>query len=199
MEVVSVLRAFRTMEGCEVVVLMCDASIGVAEQDAKILGMAVDRGRAIVVALNKADQLDAAAKKKAEQAAREKLSFAPWAPIVFTSALTGRGTNTLLQTVRLVRDNFRRRVPTGELNRFFETVLATHPPPTQGGKAPRLYFITQAETAPPLFVIMASAPEAVHFSYQRYVANQIRKTFDFEGTPVRVAYRERRRRERKGA
>lgn len=195
-EVVSVLRAFRAMEGCEVVVLMCDASIGVAEQDAKILGMAVDRGRGIVVALNKADQLDAAGKKKAEQAAKEKLSFAPWAPVVFTSALTGRGTNTLLKTVQTVRDNFRRRVPTGELNRFFEGVLQTHPPPTQGGKAPRLYFITQAESAPPLFVIMASAPEAVHFSYQRYVSNQIRKHFEFDGVPVRVAYRARRRKSR---
>ena len=198
-EVVSVLRAFRTMEGCEIVVLMCDASIGVAEQDAKILGMAVDRNRGIVVALNKSDQLDAAGKKKAEEAAREKLAFAPWAPIVFTSALTGRGTNTLLKTVQRVRENFRRRVPTGELNRFFESVLETHPPPTQGGKAPRLYFITQAESSPPLFVIMASAPEAVHFSYQRYVTNQIRQRFDFEGSPVRVAYRPRRREDRKGA
>lgn len=197
-EVVSVLRAFRTMEGCEIVVLLCDAAIGVAEQDAKILGMAVDRGRGIVVALNKADQLDTAGRKRAEEAAREKLSFAPWAPIVFTSALTGRGTNTLLKTVQQVRDNFRRRVGTGELNRFFEAVLDTHPPPTQGGKAPRLYFITQAEVSPPLFVIMASAPEAVHFSYQRYVTNQIRKHFDFEGAPVRVAYRPRRRGERKG-
>jgi GTP-binding protein len=195
-EVVSVLRAFRAMEGCDVVVLMCDASVGVAEQDAKILGMALDRGRGIVVALNKSDQLDAEAKRKAEQAAKEKLSFAPWAPVVFTSALTGRGTNALLRTIQRVQRNFRRRVPTGELNRFFEAVLETHPPPTQGGKAPRLYFITQAETAPPLFVIMASAPEAVHFSYQRYVMNQIREHFDFEGCPVRVAYRQRRRRDR---
>lgn len=194
-EVVSVLRAFRAMEACEVVVLMCDAALGVAEQDAKILGMAVDRGRAIVVALNKADQLDAAGKKKAEVLAREKLAFAPWAPVVFTSALTGRGTKTLLQTVQKARAAFKRRVGTGELNRFFESVLATHPPPTQGGKTPRLYFITQAETSPPLFIVMANQPEGVHFSYQRYVTNQIRKHFDFEGTPVKVAYRPRRRRD----
>ncbi len=195
-EVVSVLRAFRAMEGCDVVVLLCDATVGVAEQDAKILGMALDRGRGIVVALNKSDQLDVEAKRKAEQAAKEKLSFAPWAPVVFTSALTGRGTHALLKTIQRVQRNFHRRVPTGELNRFFEEALETHPPPTQGGKAPRLYFITQAETAPPLFVIMASAPEAVHFSYQRYVINQIREHFDFEGCPVRVAYRQRRRRDR---
>lgn len=195
-EVVSVLRAMRSMEEAEIVVLMCDAAIGVAEQDAKILGLAAERGRGVVVALNKMDQLSRAALAQAEQNARDKLTFAPWAPFVFTSALTGRGTQTMLRKVVKVHENFRRRVPTAELNRFFEDVLETHPPPTQGGKAPRLYYITQAESAPPLFVVMSNAPEAVHFSYQRYVKNQLRKHFDFEGVPVRVTYRKRRRRER---
>ena len=197
-EVVSVLRAMRSMEDAEVVVLMSDAALGVAEQDAKILGLAAERGRGVVVALNKMDQLDRAQLAEAELKARDKLTFATWAPYVFTSALTGRGTQTLLRKVVQVRENFRRRVPTGELNRFFETVIETHPPPTQGGKAPRLYYITQAESCPPLFVIMASQPEAVHFSYQRYVKNQLRKHFDFEGVPIRIAYRDRRRKE-KGA
>ncbi|HEY8077219.1 MAG TPA: hypothetical protein VIF62_23995, partial [Labilithrix sp.] len=84
------------------------------------------------------------------------------------------------------------------LNRFFEQTLDTRPPPTSGGRAPRLYFITQAETAPPVFVIMASSPEAVHFSYQRFVVNQLRKHFGFEGVPIRVLYKERRRGKRKG-
>lgn len=194
-EVVSVLRAMRAIEDAEIAVLMCDAAIGVAEQDAKILGLAAERGRAVVVVLNKMDQLDREGLSAAERNARDKLTFAPWAPYLFTSALTGRGTQTMLRKVIQVRENFRRRVPTAELNRFFETVLATHPPPTQGGKAPRLYYITQAESSPPLFVIMANAPEAVHFSYQRYVTNQLRKHFDFEGVPVRVAYRKRRRKE----
>ena len=187
----------RSMEEAEVVVLMCDAAIGVAEQDAKILGLAEERGRGVVVALNKMDQLSRAELAQAEQNARDKLTFAPWAPFVFTSALTGRGTKTMLRKVIKVNENFRRRVPTAELNRFFEEVLQTHPPPTQAGKAPRLYYITQAESAPPLFVVMSNAPEAVHFSYQRYVKNQLRRHFDFEGVPVRVAYRKRRRRERK--
>ncbi len=197
-EVVSVLRAMRAMEEAEIVVLMCDAAIGVAEQDAKILGLADERGRGIVVVLNKMDQLSRDELKEAEKTAREKLAFASWAPYVSTSALTGRGTDSLLKKILKVRENFYRRVPTGELNRFFETVLQTHPPPTQGGKAPRLFYVTQAETAPPLFAVMANAPEAVHFSYQRYVKNQLRKHFDFEGVPVRVAYRARRRREAKG-
>ena len=195
-EVVSVLRALRVMEQADVVVLMCDAAIGVAEQDAKILGMAADRGCAIVVALNKVDQLSKQQLKEAQRNAKDKLTFAPWAPFVFTSAVQGTGTDLLLKTVVRVSDNLRRRVPTAELNRFFESVLQTHPPPTQGAKAPRLNYITQAETSPPLFVIMANAPEAVHFSYQRYVKNQLRKHFDFEGVPLRVAYREKRRRER---
>jgi GTPase len=196
-EAVSVLHAIRAMERGEVALLMCDAADGITEQDAKILGLAVDRGRGIVIALNKADLLDKKQLHKIEEDARDKLSFAPWAPIVHVSAKTGRGMTTLFDTVRRVADAYRRRVPTGELNRFFEAALETHPPPTSGGRAPRLFFITQAETAPPLFVIMASAPEKIHFSYRRYVANQIRTTFGLEGVPVRVKYKERRRREKR--
>ncbi len=198
-EAVSVIHAIRAMEHCDVVLLMCDANEGVAEQDAKILGLAVDRGRAVVIALNKTDLLDKNQLKQAEVDARDKLAFAPWAPLVHVSATTGRGMNVLFQTVAKVADSFRGRVGTGELNRFFEAVLATHPPPTMGGRAPRLYFITQAETAPPLFVVIASAPEKLHFSYRRYVANQLRDTFGFEGVPVRVKYKERRRRELENA
>jgi GTP-binding protein len=193
-EVISVLRAMRSIDACEVAVLMCDATVGVAEQDAKILGLAADRARAVIVVLNKIDEVDASKYKKLEEDARDKLSFAPWAPIVRTSALKGRGVGTLIRKLGEVHGNFRKRVPTGELNRFFEKVLATHPPPTMGARAPRLYYITQAETSPPLFVIMSNAPESVHFSYQRYVTNQIRKHFGFDGVPVRVTYREKRKR-----
>jgi GTP-binding protein len=98
-----------------------------------------------------------------------------------------------------VSDAYHTRVSTGELNRFFETVLETRPPPTMGGRAPRLYYITQAETSPPLFVVIASSPDSVHFSYQRFVANQLRKHFGFEGVPVRVVYREKRRGKRPNA
>ena len=193
-EAVSVLQAIRAMERAEVVVLLSDAFEGVAEQDAKILGLAVDRARAVVVGLNKADLLDKKAFGKAEENARDKLSFVPWAPMVPISAKTGRGVGNLLSTITRVAKAFRTRVGTGELNRFFEQVLEHRPPPTSGGRAPRLYYITQAETSPPLFVVMASAPEQIHFSYQRYVQNQLRKSFGFEGVPVRVKYKPRRRR-----
>jgi GTP-binding protein len=195
-EAVSVLHAIRAMERCDVAVLMCDAAEGVAEQDAKILGLAVDRGRAVVIALNKIDLVDKAKQKRLDDEARDKLSFVPWAPIAHVSAATGRGMNALFETIGRVTDAFRRRVPTAELNRFFEQVLETHPPPTSGGRAPRLYYITQAESSPPLFVIIASDPEKIHFSYRRYVMNQLRSAFGFEGVPVRVKYKEKRRKER---
>jgi GTP-binding protein len=197
-EAVSVLHAIRAMDRGEVVLLMCDAAEGVAEQDAKILGLAVDRGRAAIVVLNKIDLVDKKQLAKIEADARDKLSFAPWAPIVGVSAATGRGMGGLFETVARVAEAYRKRVGTGELNRFFETVLETHPPPTSGGKAPRVFFITQAESSPPLFVVIASDPEKLHFSYRRYVANQLRKSFGFEGVPVRVKYKERRRTEKKG-
>jgi GTP-binding protein len=194
-EAASVLHAIRAMERAEVVVLLCDAAEGVAEQDAKILGLAADRGRGLVIALNKMDLMDRKRMAKAEEDARDKLSFAPWAALAPVSAKTGRGVGRLMEQVAHVAEVYRKRVPTAALNRFFEQVLETHPPPTHGGRAPRLFFITQAETAPPLFVVIASDPAKIHFSYRRYVANQLRKAFGLEGVPVRVKYKERRRRD----
>jgi GTPase len=196
-EVISVLKAIRAIERCDVVVLLCDAAAGIAEQDAKILGLALDKGRGIIIAPNKTDLVEASARKKIEEKARDVLSFAAWAPVVPISAKTGHGTRELLETVDRVWESFHRRVPTGELNRFFEKVLATHPPPTMGNRAPRLFFVTQAETAPPLFVAMTNEPEHIHFSYQRFISNQIRKAFDFAGVPIRVTYKKRRQREKR--
>jgi GTP-binding protein len=192
-ESMSVLQAIRSMERAEVTILMCDAKEGVAEQDAKILGMAEERGRGMIIALNKSDLLSKADLEKAEADARDKLTFAPYAPVVRISAKTGRGVPELLKTIDRVRDSFTQRVTTGELNRFFAEVIDTRSPPTSGGRAPRMYFITQAETAPPTFVVIASHPDSVHFSYRRFVANQLRKRFGFEGVPIRVFYREKRR------
>ena len=195
----SVMQAIRAMDRSEVVLLMTDAKEGVAEQDAKILGLAVDRGRGVVVGLNKIDLLDKQEIAKAEEDARDKLSFVPWATFVRVSAKSGRGVDTLLEAIDRVSDSFKRRIGTGELNRFFEKVLATHPPPTHGGRAPRLFFITQAESKPPVFVVQASDPDKIHFSYQRYAQNQIRKAFGFEGVPIVVHYKRRRRRGDEGS
>jgi GTP-binding protein len=194
LEGASVFHAIRAMERCDIAVLLCDGAAGIAEQDAKILGLAVDRGRAVVIAVNKTDLLEAPARKKLEELARDKLSFVPWAPVVPISAKTGRGVGPLLTTIQDVFAAYRSRVSTGQLNRFFEKVLFTHPPPTMGNRAPRLFFVTQAETAPPHFVVMTNEPEHIHFSYQRYLTNQLRKQFGFAGVPLRITYKKRRRR-----
>jgi GTP-binding protein len=196
-ESLSVMSAIRSIERAHVVVILCDAQEGVAEQDAKIMGLAEERGRAMIVALNKIDLVSKGDLAKAEENAREKLAFAPYVPIVRTSAKTGRGISELFATIDRVREASVKRVTTGELNRFFEHVIETRPPPTMGGRAPRLYYATQAQIAPPTFIAMTNAPDSIHFSYKRFVVNQLRKSFGFEGVPVRVHYKARRRRESK--
>jgi len=194
-EALSVYQAIRAMERSHVVVLMIDAHDGVAEQDAKIAGLAVDRGRALVIALNKTDLMSRDQVKAAMTRTREVLAFAPWAKLVTVSAKTGKGINKLLEAVATSVTSHRQRIATGELNRFFEEVLEKHPPPTQKQRAIRLYYVTQAQMAPPTFVVVTNFPDLVHFSYQRYVENQLRERFGFEGTPLRVRYRPKRRRD----
>jgi GTP-binding protein len=193
-ESLSVHSSIRGIERAHVVVLICDPVEGVAEQDAKIMGLAEERGRAMIVVLNKCDLLSKEKRAKAEETAREKLAFVPYVPIVHTSAKTGRGMNELFAKIDQVRASFFQRVSTGALNRFFEEVIELKPPPTMGGRAPRIYFVTQAEVAPPTFVAMTNHPDAIHFSYRRFVLNQLRDHFGFEGVPVRVHYKARRRR-----
>jgi GTP-binding protein len=183
-----------TIERADITILVSDGSEGVAEQDAKIMGLAADRGRALIIAVNKCDLLGKDKLAKAEEDARDKLSFAPWAPLVRISAKTGRGVKELVKTIREVDAAYHGRVTTGALNRFFAEVLEHRSPPTKDGKAPRIYFITQAETAPPTFVVVTNAPDSIHFSYQRYVQNQLRKIFNLNGTPIRVIYKEKRKR-----
>ncbi len=188
-EGLGVLQAIRAMERSHAVVMMIDAHRGAAEQDARILGLAEERGRAIVVGLNKMDLLDEEGRKKAIQHTRETLNFVPWAPIIGVSAKSGRATQKLLGAAKSAVAEHAKRVSTGELNRFFEEVLITHPPPTHGGKSVRLYYVTQAQVRPPTFIAMSNFPDKVHWSYQRYVVNAIRARFGFEGTSIRVRYR----------
>ena len=194
-ESLAVLQAIRSMERSDLVVLLLDAKVGVAEQDAKIIGLAEDRGRAIIIALNKCDLLDDEAQKKAVTKARDVLAFVPWAPLLRISAKSGRGVGKLVTTIESVVAAHGKRVTTAQLNRFFEEVLDRHPPPVHRGKPVRLYYITQTQVSPPTFMIISNYPDAVHFSYQRYVVNQIREAFGFEGTPVRVYYKPKRKKE----
>src|SRR4051812_25472675 len=194
-ELVSVLQAIRSIERAQVVVLMCDATTGVSEQDARLLGMCLERRRAVIVGLNKADLQKKKEQEESAEVAREELRFAGWVPIVHLSAKTGRGVKELLDLAARASKEFKRRIPTGELNRFFEGVLQKHPPPTSKGRAPRIFYITQAEAHPPRFVAMCNAPEYITEAYKRFVANQIRKAFDFRAVPITVEYRARKRNE----
>ncbi len=193
-EVHGVFHTVRAIERSDVVVLLVDASEGAAEQDTKIAGLALDRGKGLVVGLNKMDLLDADAAREAERKARSVFSFVPWVPLVRLSARTGKGSARLLRTVERAIASHRKRIPTAEVNRFFVEVLERHPPPTHRKRPVKLYYVTQAETRPPTFVVVTNRPEGVHFSYRRYVANRIRERFGFFGTPIRVIYRGKGRR-----
>jgi GTPase len=189
LESLAVMQAVRAIERSNVVVLMIDAHEGASEQDAKIAGLAIERGRAIVIALNKGDLLDDAGRKAALTAARDVFNFASWAPIQLVSVENGRGVRKLMQLVRTVSKAHKHRVTTAAVNRFFEEVLSHHPPPSMNNRSVRLYYATQVQASPPTFVIASNYPERVHFSYRRYVINQLRERFGFDGTPVRVFYR----------
>jgi GTP-binding protein len=193
-ESIAVMKAIRSIERADVVVLLVDAAEGIAEQDARLAGLVSERGRALVVGLNKSDLLDERARKEAMRFAKETLAFAPWARIVLVSAKTGRSVGKLLEAVDAARAEHGKRITTAEVNRFFEEVLAHHPPPTAKGRAVRLYYVTQAETHPPRFVVVTNEPQYVHVSYQRYVINAIRERFGFDGTPIRVTYKLKQRR-----
>jgi GTPase len=195
-ESASVMRAIRAVGRADVVILLCDATEPVSEQDARLLGLCAGRGRAVILGLSKADLLPTPqAKKKALEEARHVLHFAPWADTVIVSSRTGEGMKALERMLLATYAAYQKRVPTAELNRFFADVLERQPPPTHGGKAPRLYYVTQAEAAPPVFVVMCNAPEAVKASYRRFVGNQIRKQFGFESVPVIVHFRGRGRKD----
>jgi len=196
-EHLAVTSAVRAMERCHVVVLMLDAKEGIAEQDAKVLGLAVDRGRAVVVALNKWDLVkgDSDRQRALLESAKDVLAFVPWVKPIPISALTGAGIDKIFSAIDATYAEFDKRVGTGELNRLFEEITAHHPPPMRKGRPVRLYYATQASVRPPTFVVQCSYPEVLHFSYRRYVQNRIREVFGFEGTPVRVIFRQRKRRE----
>jgi GTPase len=195
-ESASVMRAIRAVGRADVIVLLCDATGTVSEQDARLLGLVAGRGRAIVIGLSKIDLVVGKKQKaKAVEEARDSLHFAPWSTIVPVSSRTGEGLKELERTILSAWDAYQKRIGTGALNRFFAEVLDRQPPPTHGGKAPRLYYVTQAEAAPPVFVVMCNTPEAVKDSYRRFVTNQIRKTFEFHSVPVIVHFRGKPKRE----
>ena len=189
-----IIRTVAAVERADIVVLVIDAVEGVTEQDAKIAGIAHDRGKAAIIAVNKWDAVEKNNKTVNEytQKVRQVLSFMPYAEITFISALTGQRLSRLYEIIDAVNENHAMRIATGVLNEIMAEAVTLQQPPSDRGKRLRLYYITQAAVRPPTFVIFVNDKELMHFSYTRYLENQIRETFGFRGTPFRFIIRERK-------
>ena len=193
----SIIRTVTAVERADVVVLLIDATEGVTEQDAKIAGIAHERGKGMIIAVNKWDAIEKNDKTiyKFPNEIREKLAYMPYAELIFISALTGQRLTKLYETIDAVIENHALRVGTGVLNEILSEAVAMKQPPSDKGKRLRLYYITQVSVKPPTFVIFINDKELTHFSYTRYIENKIREAFGFRGTPLRFIYRERKEKE----
>lgn len=193
----SIIRTVAAIERSDVVILMIDATEGVSEQDAKIAGIAHDRGRGLIIAVNKWDAIekDNHTVKEYTKKVRDVLSFVPYAEIIFISALTGQRTKKIFDMLETVIENHAMRIQTGVLNEILMEAVALQQPPSDKGKRLKLFYMTQVSTKPPTFVLFVNKKELMHFSYQRYIENRIRDTFGFMGTPIRIFIRERKEKE----
>ena len=189
----SVLRAQMAIERSNVCVIMIDGVEGFTEQDSKVAGLAMEQGKACIIAVNKWDAVSKDSTTMDEY--RKKLindfSFMTYAPIIFISAKTGQRIDRLFELIKFVYDQNNMRISTGKLNDILADATARVQPPTDKGKRLKIYYMTQASTAPPTFVCFCNNKELFHFSYQRYLENQIRSIFGLEGTPIRFVIRER--------
>ncbi|MBQ1316667.1 MAG: ribosome biogenesis GTPase Der [Lachnospiraceae bacterium] len=197
LEYYSVVRALSAVERADVALLVISAKEGVTEQDAKIAGIAHDNGKGVIIAVNKWDAVekDNDSVKDYTRKIRETLSFMPYAPIVFISAMTGQRCAKIYPLVDTVLENRERRIPTGVLNEFVAEATALTAPPTDKGKRLKIFYATQVGQGPPTFVFFVNDKELMHFSYQRYLENRIRESFDFDGTSIRFLIRERKEKE----
>lgn len=189
----SVLRAYMAIDRADVCVIMIDANEGYTEQDSKVAGYAHEQGKACVIAVNKWDSIEKTDKTMNEF--RKKLevdfSFMSYAPFVFISALTGQRIDKLFEMIKYTAEQNARRITTGMLNDLLSYATARVQPPSDKGKRLKLYYMTQASTKPPAFVVFCNKKELFHYSYQRYIENQIREAFSLDATPIRIIVRER--------
>ena len=190
----SIIRAVTAVERADVVILVIDATEGVTEQDAKIAGIAHDRGKGIIIAVNKWDAIEKNndSVKEYTQDIRDVLSFMPYAEILFISAKSGQRVNKIFEMIDVVLENNSMRIATGVLNEIVAEAVAMQQPPTDKGKRLRIYYITQVSVKPPTFVIFVNDKNLMHFSYTRYLENRIRDTFGFKGTALKFITRERK-------
>ena len=190
----SIIRTVTAVERADVVVMMIDATEGVTEQDAKIAGIAHDRGKGVVIAVNKWDAIEKNDKTiyKFTNKVRETLSYMPYAEIMFISAQTGQRIPKLFETIDMVLENQTLRIQTGVLNEIVTEAIAMQQPPSDKGKRLKIFYTTQVAVKPPTFVIFVNEKELMHFSYTRYLENKIREAFGFKGTSLKFIIRERK-------
>ena len=190
----SIIRTVTAVERADVVVVVIDATEGVTEQDAKIAGIAHERGKGIIIVVNKWDAIDKTDKTIYEYTNKIKtvLSFIPYAEFVFVSALTGQRMNKMFELIDMVRENQTLRIATGVLNEIMTEAVAMQQPPSDKGKRLKLYYMTQVAVKPPTFVVFVNDKELMHFSYTRYLENKIRDAFGFKGTSLKFLIRERK-------
>ena len=189
----SVLRSYMAVDRSDVCVIMIDATEGFTEQDSKVAGYAHEQGKACVIAVNKWDAVekDGNTMNKFQKELEADFSFMSYAPIVFISALTGQRVDKLFELIVSTYEQNCRRISTGMLNDMLSYATAKVQPPSDKGKRLKLYYMTQASTKPPTFVVFCNRSDLFHFSYQRYIENQIRETFGLTGTPIKIVVRER--------
>ncbi len=198
-EAYSVVRAMRSIDDAEVVACLLDATEAGVEQDARLLALVAEKGRALVVVVNKWDiaEREGATQSWYRKELAKRLPFVSWAPMLFTSGKTGKGVTKVLDTSARLIQQYRARFPTPALNDLLENIQTSHPAPLARGRPVKLYYMAQVGAAPPLFVLQCSRPEAIADGYKRFVENRFREAFGLE-VPVRFIYKERRRRSRPG-
>lgn len=190
----SVLRAKMAVERADVCIIMADANEGITEQDEKIAGIAHEAGKACIIAINKWDSIEDKTDKlvtKMTDDIYKSLSYMTYAPLLFISAKTGQRLNKLFEMINYVREQSLLRITTGMLNDVLNDCTARVQPPSDKGRRLKIYYMTQTAVAPPTFVIFCNDAELFHFSYQRYIENQLREVFGFKGTPIRLVIRQR--------
>lgn len=191
----SALRTLRAVDECDVGLVLLDATEGVTDQDARIAGYVEDSGKAMCILVNKWDAVEKDSKtaREFESKIRDTLAFAHYAPILFISAKTGLRIDKIFSTVEQVMEQYRRTVPTALLNEILEEAVLRNPPPSRRGKLLSVYYMTQIGTSPPRFRLFVNKADRMHFSYLRYIENELRTSLGFEGTPIRLYVAERRK------
>ncbi len=191
LEKFSVIMAMKAIDRADVALLLIDADDGISVQEAKIAGLIEDAGRGCVVVVNKWDivEKDDRTVNRYSEMIHDQLKFMTHAPILFVSAQTGQRVEKIFESVENVYQQYTKRVATAKLNDFLEKATRSKPLPYYRNKRVKLYYATQIKTCPPTFVFMSNAPEGVHFSYRRYLTNQLREEMGFENTPVKIIFR----------